>query len=84
MRHGTMKLEFYAPRGHDPQQPHARDELYIVHSGTGEFVHGTQRTRFAAGDAFLVPAGQEHRFEHFSDDFATGAVFWGPPAGEPA
>ena len=84
MAHGTMKLEFYAPRGHDPQQPHAQDELYIVHSGTGEFVHGTQRTRFAAGDAFFVPAGQVHRFEHFSDDFATWVVFWGPSGGEPA
>ncbi len=82
MAHGSMKLEFYAPRGHDPQQPHAQDELYIVHSGHGEFVCGDQRHRFAAGDAFFVPAGQLHRFENFSSDFATWVVFWGPPGGE--
>ena len=26
--------------------------------------------------------GAVHRFEHFSSDFATWVVFWGPPGGE--
>ena len=26
-RHGTLLVELYAPRGHDPQTPHARDEI---------------------------------------------------------
>jgi hypothetical protein len=30
----------------------------------------------------FVPAGVEHRFEDFSDDFAVWVVFWGPDGGE--
>lgn len=82
LRHGSMRTELYAPRGTDPQQPHAQDELYFIHSGRGHFVQGEERHRFGPGDAFFVPAGQSHRFEDFSDDFATWVVFWGPPGGE--
>ena len=82
MAHGSMRTELYAPRGHDPQQPHAQDELYFSQCGQGDFVQGDTRQRFQAGDAFFVPAGQVHRFEHFSDDFVTWVVFWGPPGGE--
>ncbi len=42
LRHGTMKVGVYAPRGADPQGPHQQDELYIVISGTGEFVKGKE------------------------------------------
>lgn len=82
LRHGTMRTELYAPRGHDPQQPHAQDELYFIISGAGDFLQAGTRHRFQPGDAFFVPAGQEHRFENFSNDFATWVVFWGPPGGE--
>jgi mannose-6-phosphate isomerase-like protein (cupin superfamily) len=82
--HGTMSVELYAPVGHDPQMPHAQDEVYIVQSGHGEFVLGGQRHGFGPGSAFFVPAGAPHRFEHFTGDFATWVVFWGPPGGEPA
>jgi hypothetical protein len=30
---GTLQVETYAPRGHDPQRPHIRDEAYIVIQG---------------------------------------------------
>jgi len=30
----------------------------------------------------FVPAGVEHRFENFSDDFATWVIFYGPEGGE--
>jgi mannose-6-phosphate isomerase-like protein (cupin superfamily) len=79
---GSMRLGIYAPRGHDPQQPHDQDELYFVLSGSGTFVHGAQRTAFGPGDALFVAAGTEHRFEDFTDDFATWVVFWGPDGGE--
>lgn len=82
MQRGSMRVELYAPRGHDPQQPHAQDELYFVQRGSGEFVQGATRHRFAAGDCLFVPAGEPHRFEYFSEDFATWVVFWGPPGGE--
>ena len=81
--HGTMTLGFYAPVGSDPQQPHKRDEIYIVQSGTSEFVLGEETLSLAAGDAVFVPAGVVHRFEDFSGDFGTWVIFWGPEGGEP-
>ncbi|HET7843857.1 MAG TPA: dimethylsulfonioproprionate lyase family protein [Xanthomonadales bacterium] len=83
-KHGTLSVEIYAPRGHDPQQPHARDEAYVVVSGSGEFVCGDARTAFGPGDFLFVPAGVVHRFERFGDDFATWVVFYGPDGGERA
>jgi mannose-6-phosphate isomerase-like protein (cupin superfamily) len=80
--HGTMRLGYYAPRGHDPQQPHEQDELYFIQSGSGTFLCGEERVAFAPGDALFVPAQASHRFEDFSDDFAAWVVFWGPAGGE--
>jgi len=82
IRHGTMRVGIYAPRGTDPQQPHDQDELYIVETGTGTFMNGDQRRPFKPGDVIFVPAGAVHRFEDFSDDFRTWVVFWGPEGGE--
>ena len=82
LTHGSMLLEYYAPRGVDTQTPHTRDELYFVASGTGWFVNGPERRPFAPGDAIFVPAGEVHRFEDFSDDFAVWVVFYGPEGGE--
>ena len=36
-RHGSMSVEIYEPKGVDPQQPHAQDEIYIVIQGQGIF-----------------------------------------------
>ena len=80
--HGTMSLEFYAPVGSDPQQPHTRDEIYIVQSGSSRFVLEGETMSLAAGDAVFVPAGANHRFEDFSADFGTWVIFWGPEGGE--
>jgi len=80
--HGSLELEIYAPRGHDPQQPHDRDEIYFVISGTGTFLNGPRRHGFKPGDLLFVPAGTVHRFEDFSDDFATWVIFYGPEGGE--
>jgi mannose-6-phosphate isomerase-like protein (cupin superfamily) len=82
LAHGSLELRYYAPRGRDPQTPHSRDELYVVASGVGWFVRGGARARFGPGDALFVPAGVEHRFEEFSDDFAAWVVFYGPEGGE--
>lgn len=82
--HGTMRVEAYAPRGHDPQAPHAQDELYLVVRGEGDFVLEGTRHRCGPGSAFFVPAGASHRFEGFSADFATWVVFYGPAGGETA
>ena len=74
------------PRQAHPQSlpggPHARDEIYIVASGAGWFVNGSTRHPFQAGDLLFVPAGVEHRFDEFTDDFCTWVIFYGPEGGE--
>ena len=82
LRHGTMKVGLYAPNGEDTQGPHKQDELYIVISGSGEFVKSGERRRFKPHDVIFVEAGVEHRFDNFSDDFATWVIFWGQSGGE--
>ena len=73
---GDFELEFFAPRGKDYQTPHEKDEIYIIARGEGEFVKETERINFAAGDVLFVEAGIEHRFENFSEDFATWVIFF--------
>lgn len=80
--HGTLAVEMYTPKEIDRQQPHTRDEVYIIARGKGEFVHADQRVKFTAGDFLFVPAGVPHRFEKFSKDFATWVMFYGPQGGE--
>lgn len=82
LAHGSMSVELYAPTGVDPQQPHAQDELYFVNTGTSDFVLAAQRSSVGPGSVLFVPAGCEHRFEHFSADFSTWVVFWGSQGGE--
>ena len=82
MHHGTMSVEFYAPIETDPQIPHTQDELYFIHSGTGVLVIAGEHHPFEPGTCFFVPAGVEHSFEHFSTNFSTWVVFWGPAGGE--
>ena len=78
LAHGSLEVEIYAPQGIDTQQPHTRDELYIVMSGHGKFVNGESRHPFHPGDVLFVPAGVVHRFEEFSDDLAVWVIFYGP------
>ena len=80
--HGTLEVEVYKPDRIDKQQPHERDEVYIVISGSGEFFNDGDRVDFSPGDFLFVKAGKEHRFENFTDDFATWVIFYGPEGGE--
>jgi mannose-6-phosphate isomerase-like protein (cupin superfamily) len=80
--HGTLQVKLYAPRGHDPQTPHARDEIYVVARGQGWFVNEGRRHRFAPHDVLFARAGAQHRFEDFSDDFLVWVFFYGPKGGE--
>ena len=77
LEHGSLVVEIYAPRGSDPQQPHTRDEAYVVYSGAGEFVNGESREPFGPGDFLFVPAGVEHRFVNFTDDLIIWVIFYG-------
>lgn len=81
-KRGSLLVEYYAPQGHDPQQPHAQDEIYVVIEGSGDFYCDGKVQPFKKGDLLFVPAGIEHRFENFTADFATWVVFYGPEGGE--
>jgi mannose-6-phosphate isomerase-like protein (cupin superfamily) len=79
---GSLQVEIYAPRSHDAQSPHTRDEIYVVMQGGGEFINGSHRHTFGPGDLLFVPAAVEHRFVNFTDDFVTWVIFYGPEGGE--
>ena len=83
-RHGSLVLEYYAPRGHDPQTPHSRDEIYVVAAGRGVFWDGSTRAPFQPGDLLFVAGGVPHRFEDFSDDLGVWVMVYGPEGGERA
>lgn len=81
-QHGTLSVELYAPRGTDPQEPHTRDEVYVVATGSGHFVVAGVAEPFGPGDVLFVAAGVEHRFIDFTDDLAVWVFFYGPEGGE--
>jgi len=82
--HGSLAVEMYQPAGVDRQTPHDRDEVYVVARGTARFLDGDGRRPIAAGAFIFVAAGQEHRFEEMSSDFACWVFFYGPRGGERA
>jgi mannose-6-phosphate isomerase-like protein (cupin superfamily) len=78
LRSGEMELEFYSPHLADLQQPHDRNELYVIARGAGVLAVDGDRFPFTNGDVLYVPAHAEHRFLNFTDDFATWVIFYGP------
>jgi mannose-6-phosphate isomerase-like protein (cupin superfamily) len=81
-RHGSLSVEIYRPDRIDRQKPHGRDEVYVVVSGSGYFVKGSERRPFGPGEVLFAAAGEEHRFEGFTEDFVTWVFFYGPEGGE--
>jgi mannose-6-phosphate isomerase-like protein (cupin superfamily) len=71
-----MSVEYFAPIDRDTQTPHKQDELYVIASGSSEFIRETETTTCKTGDVLFVPAGTVHRFENFSADFATWVIFY--------
>lgn len=71
-----IELGFYRPGDEDRQQPHDRDEVYVVARGSGRFECEDESKSFTQGDALYVPAGRTHRFVDYSEDFATWVFFW--------
>jgi mannose-6-phosphate isomerase-like protein (cupin superfamily) len=46
----------------DRQQPHDRDEIYVVLSGRGTLQIADDTVALREGDAAFVPAGVDHQF----------------------
>lgn len=82
MKHGTMSVEYFAPQKIDSQTAHSQDELYVIVRGHGQFNRDGEILECKAGDVLFVPAGMQHRFLNFTDDFATWVVFYGKDGGE--
>lgn len=78
----TMSIEYYAPEKIDKQTPHLQDEIYVIASGESQFYRDGETVDCNKGDVLFVPAGMEHRFVNFKDDFATWVIFYGPKGGE--
>ncbi len=74
-RHGALEAGIYKPERVDSQGPHERDEFYVVISGKGDFYCDGVIVPFEAGSFLFVPAGAEHRFMNFAEDFATWVFF---------
>ncbi|MGP4002918.1 cupin domain-containing protein [Streptomyces sp. 8N706] len=67
---------------HDPQQPHAEDELYVVLAGRATMVAGDERRPVGPGSVAYVPAEVPHRFTDITDDLRVVVVF-APPESRP-
>jgi mannose-6-phosphate isomerase-like protein (cupin superfamily) len=77
LKNGTMKVEYYRPTETDWQKPHVQDEIYVIASGTSTFIREGKKIYCKQTDLLFVPAGADHRFLDFSDDFATWVMFYG-------
>ena len=82
--HGSLTVELYQPMVEDLQQPHDRDECYVMTDGTGIFEMGDKTVPFAPGDFIFVPAGMPHRFRDFGHSMTCWVMFYGPEGGEAA
>lgn len=82
MKHGSMIVEFFKPEKVDTQTLHIQDEIYVILKGDSTFFRDGERINCKSRDILFVPAGMEHRFENFSEDFETWVIFYGPDGGE--
>jgi len=81
-KHGTLEVEVYRPDKTDNQQPHEKDEVYVIISGEGNFYCEGRSFSFKSGDFLFVPAHAEHRFISFTEDLLTWVIFYGADGGE--
>ena len=81
-QHGSLEVELYRPLAIDKQNPHDRDEVYIIASGSATFTLEGRQTSVKQGDFLFAPAHQQHKFDSFSPDFSTWVLFYGPSGGE--
>jgi mannose-6-phosphate isomerase-like protein (cupin superfamily) len=80
--HGSLSVEIFSPDREDTQQPHDRDEIYVIAAGSGRFRLEGEEEPVETGEVLFVPAGAEHQFTYTSNDFLTWVFFYGPKGGE--
>jgi len=75
---GDVEVRFTAAPTDGMQVPHARDEFYVVASGTGRYRIDDREVRVGPGDLLFAAAHAEHGFFERTADFAEWIVFYGP------
>lgn len=75
LEHPLFSIEIYKPNKVDLQTPHTRDEFYWIISGKGKFELEGEMIEFEKGDIIFVPAGADHRFKEFTENFITWVIF---------
>jgi mannose-6-phosphate isomerase-like protein (cupin superfamily) len=81
LHRGTLDLKLNALLPPNKVAAHTQDEIYIVMSGHGVFVHDGKRDRFEPGDFLFVAAGIEHYFEEFNE-LTLWRIYFGVTGGE--
>lgn len=66
--------------GVDDQTPHTEDEIYVVSNGRAMIETPTGSAEVGPGTVIFVPATEEHRFTHVTEDLAL-LVLFAPPEG---
>ena len=56
LERGQLEVELYQPQNIDPQQPHRRDEVYIVVAGSGTYALGRAATAYFVEGVSLMEA----------------------------
>jgi mannose-6-phosphate isomerase-like protein (cupin superfamily) len=72
-----LEARWYRPPNPDTQQPHDRDEVYVVVRGAGFFEREGIRVPFGPGDLLFAAKGDTHRFVDHSSDTSVWVVFGG-------
>ena len=75
---GDLEVRFAARPTDGPQVPHAKDEIYVVASGTALYRVEINVTEVGPGDVLFCAARVPHGFENNSDDFSVWVLFYGP------
>ena len=83
LHRGSVHIKLSMPGTRENHQtPHVQDEIYVILSGHGTFLHDGKSDPVAPGDLMFVAAGTEHRFVDFTPDLAVWVIFFGPDGGE--
>jgi mannose-6-phosphate isomerase-like protein (cupin superfamily) len=78
LRDGDLWIRFVPHPTSGPQEPHTRDEFYIVAKGTARYRWDGSESIIGPGDMMFAAAHSPHGYDQFSDDFAVWVVFYGP------
>lgn len=71
----TAGLYELAAGSKDPQNPHEKDEIYLIIAGKADLVVAGTPRPVTAGSVVYVKARIEHRFERIEEDLRVLVVF---------